>query len=107
LIGPVIRVLGLDLPVTDNSCLSQRAETLVVPRLRPGTVAEPVHLMVGSTGLKLCGADEWLIKKEGTRICRSWRKLHIGMNGETSEIVAVEQTTNDVDDASQGSSSLS
>jgi hypothetical protein len=51
-----------------------------VPRPRSGSGAdrEPVHLLVDSTGLKLCGAGEWLIEKHGTKIRRSWRKLHIG-----------------------------
>jgi hypothetical protein len=56
---------------------------------------------VDSTGLKLLGAGEWLIEKHGTKTRRSWRKLHIGMDAETGEIVAAELTTNDVDDASQ------
>jgi hypothetical protein len=32
---------------------------------------------------------------------RSWRKLHIGVDASTGEIVATALTTNDVDDASQ------
>jgi hypothetical protein len=87
--------------VPDHTTLSRRAKTLVLPRPRSGTGAEPVHLLVDSTGLKFCGAGEWLIEKHGTRTRRSWRKLHIGMDAETGEIVAAELTTNDVDDASQ------
>jgi hypothetical protein len=62
---------------------------------------EALHLLVDSTGLKLCGAGEWLVEKHGTRTRRSWRKLHIGMDANTGEIVAAALTTNDVDDASQ------
>jgi hypothetical protein len=51
--------------------------------------------------LKLCGAGEWLVEKHGTKTRRSWRKLHIGMDAGTGEIVAAALTTNDVDDASQ------
>jgi Transposase DDE domain/Tn3 transposase DDE domain len=61
----------------------------------------PWHLLVDSTGLKLCGAGEWLVEKHGTKTRRSWRKLHIGTDGNTGEIVATALTTNDVDDASQ------
>src|ERR687894_3178654 len=53
LIGSVLRLLGLDLAVPDHATLSRRAETLEVQRLRSST--EPVHLLVDSTGLKLCG----------------------------------------------------
>ena len=60
-----------------------------------------MHLLVDSTGLKRCGAGEWLVEKHGTKTRRSWRKLHIGMDANTGEIVAVAVTTNDVDDASQ------
>jgi hypothetical protein len=101
LIGSIIGLLGLDLPVPDHSTLSRRAETLMVPRPRSGAGAEPVHLLVDSTGLKLRGAGEWLIEKHGTKARRSWRKLHIGMDAGTGEIVAAELTTNDVDDASR------
>src|SRR3954466_4113034 len=84
LIGSVIRLLGLDLPVPDHTTLSRRAATLDVPRpQRPSTVAggdaEPVHLLVDSTGLKLCGPGEWLLEKHGARTRRSWRKLVWGV----------------------------
>ena len=60
-----------------------------------------MHLLVDSTGLKLCGAGEWLVEKHGTRTRRSWRKLHLGMDANTGQIVAAELTTNDVDDGAQ------
>src|SRR5215208_4031298 len=93
LIGSVIRLLGLDLPVPDHTTLSRRAATLEVPRPRSGssseagTGAEPGHLLVDSTGLKLCGSSEWLIEKHGTKTRRSWRKLHLGMDADTGQIV--------------------
>jgi hypothetical protein len=74
---------------------------LEVPRPRSGSDAEPAHLLVDSTGLKLCGPGEWLIEKHGTRVRRSWRKLHIGVDADTGRIAASELTTNDVDDGSQ------
>ena len=103
LIGSIMELLGLTLPVPDHSTLSRRAETLVVPRPCSGSPAkhEPMHLLVDSTGLKLCGAGEWLVEKHGAKRRRSWRTLHIGMDANTGEIVAAILTTNDVDDASQ------
>jgi hypothetical protein len=50
---------------------------------------------VDSTALKLCGAGEWTIEKHGTKARRSRRKLHIGMDADTGEIVAAALTTND------------
>src|SRR5271167_4789232 len=99
LIGSVIRLLGLDLAIPDHSTLSRRAETLAVAG--PPSSAEPVHLLVDSTGLKLSGAGEWLAEKHGTSRRRSWRKLHIGVDADTGRIVAAALTANDVDDGSQ------
>lgn len=101
LIGSVIRLLGLDLAVPDHSTLSRRAVTLEVPRPRASAGAEPMHLLVDSTGLKLCGAGEWLHEKHGTKVRRSWRKLHLGMDARTGQIVASLLTTKDGDDGSQ------
>ena len=60
LIGSVIGLLGLDLAVPDHTTLCRRAETLEVPRPRPRSDGEPLHLLVDSTGLQLCGrANGW------------------------------------------------
>jgi Transposase DDE domain len=100
LIGSIITLLGLALTVPDHSTMCRRSKTLVLPPLRRSETG-PLHLLVDSTGLKLGGAGEWLIEKHGTSRRRSWRKLHIGIDASSGEIVAIELTTKDVDDAEQ------
>src|SRR3954449_4961150 len=101
LIGSVIHLLGLDLASPDHTTLSRRAATLEVPRPRSGSSpdaereAAPVHLLVDSTGLKLCGAGEWLVEKHGSRTRRSWRQLHLGVDADTGQIVAAALTGRD------------
>ncbi|MGI3777386.1 MAG: IS5 family transposase [Janthinobacterium lividum] len=99
LIGSILAVLGLDLAVPDHSTLSRRAETLEVALPRHGF--GPVHLLVDSTGLKLCGSGEWLLERHGTKTRRSWRELHVGMDADTGRIVAATLTTSSVADVSQ------
>lgn len=89
----------MDLAVPDHSALSRRAETLEVVRSRSG--AAPVHLLVDSTGLKLCGSGEWLLEKYGTKTRPAWRKLHISVDADTGRILAATLTTSDVEDTSQ------
>ncbi len=106
LLGSVVSLLGLSLRVPDHTTLSRRAATLDVPRPRtgntgPGADSGPMHLLVDSTGLKLCGKGEWLLEKHGTATRRSWRTLHLGMDPGTGHIVASTLTSKDVDDASQ------
>jgi len=101
LIGSVIGLLGLALAVPDHTTLCRRAETLAVPRPRPRRDGAPLHLLVDGTGLKLCGAGEWLVEKHGAKTRRSWRKLHIGLDADTGQIIAAALTTKDVDDGAE------
>ncbi len=101
LIGSIIGLLGLELRVPDHSTLSRRVKTLEVPRPQPRRDGEPLHLLMDSTGLRLCGAGEWLLEKHGTKTRRSWRKLHIGVDAETSQIVAASLTAKEVDDGAE------
>ena len=106
LIGSVIGLLGLTLRVPDHTTLGRRSAPLAVPRPgRPSAgadgEAEPLHLLVDSTGLKLCGPGEWLVEKHGTRTRRSWRKLHLGIDAETGRIVAASLTAKEVDDGAE------
>src|ERR1700691_1278661 len=103
LIGSIIDLLGLSLAVPDHSTLSRRAATLEV-LLRQSSArvdGRPMHLLVDSTGLKLCGAGEWLVEKHGTKTRRSWRKLHLGVDADTGQIVTAALTSKEVDDAVQ------
>ena len=63
--------------------------------------AEPLHLLVDSTGLKIYGEGEWLDQKHGVRSRRRWCKLHLGVDAVTHEIVASELTPDDVGDVSE------
>jgi hypothetical protein len=99
LITSILELLGLDLAVPDHSTMSRRAETLKLPRPRGGR--GPVHLLVDSTGLRLCGPGEWPMEKHGTQRRRSWRKLHLATDADTGRIVATELTGHNVDDGSQ------
>jgi len=100
LIGSILHLLGLDLRVPDHTTIARRARTVPLPA-QPRSSNGPVHLLVDSTGLKLCGPGEWLIEKHGTKKRRSWKKLHIGVDAASGRIVAATLTDCAVDDAAQ------
>ena len=95
-VGSVLRLLGLDLTVPDDTTLSRRSAGMAGrrPRVLPRGL---LHLVVDSTGLKLFGRGEWQAEKHG-RAPRSWRKLHIALDAVTGEIVAHTLTDKDIDD---------
>ena len=101
LIGSVVGLLGLTLRVPDHSTLSRRAKTLEVPRPRPRRDGEPMHLLVDSAGLRLCGAGEWLLEKHGTKTRGSWRKLHLGLDAGSGQIVVASLTAKEADDGAE------
>ena len=84
LLGSVVGLLGLDLRVPDHTTLCRRAGPGDGPRpgnARGAAGSEPLHLLVDSTGLKLCSKGEWLLEKHGTATRRSWRMLHLSSHG--------------------------
>src|ERR687884_294385 len=99
LIGSVLQLFGLDLPVPDFSTMSRRAETLEV--LRPKAGSAPVHLLVDSTGLKLCGPGEWLEEKHGTKRRRAWKGRPSPPPADPRPVLPGGLTDRDADDGSQ------
>jgi hypothetical protein len=91
LLRSIAEVLGISIAIPDHTTLSRRAGGLTV---LPKHIdrAEPLHLLVDSTGIEIYGEGEWLDQKHGIRSHRRWRKLHLGMNADTYEIVAVKLT---------------
>lgn len=65
---------------------------------------EGKNLVVGidSTGLKVYGEGEWKVRKHGWSKHRTWSKLHICMDLDSQEILSVELTGNEEDDAKVG-----
>tara|TARA_B110000977_G_C10827597_1_gene396767 strand:- start:59 stop:643 length:585 start_codon:yes stop_codon:yes gene_type:complete len=54
---------------------------------------------VDSTGLKISGEGDWLEEKHKTKAKRkSWRKLHLGLDLVSGEIVCSDLTTDDIGD---------
>jgi transposase len=92
--------LGINIAIPDHTTLSRRGGGLTILPKRIDR-AEPLHLLVDSTGLKIYGEGEWLDQKHGIRSRRRWRKLHLGVDADTHEIVAVELTPDDVGDHSE------
>ncbi|WP_244283690.1 IS5 family transposase [Pseudovibrio sp. Tun.PSC04-5.I4] len=95
----VFHLMELVLPVPDFSTLSRRADGLKLSKPKPRTNSEPVALVIDSTGVKIFGAGEWQETKHGTRIKRrTWRKIHLGLDLNTGEIVCSELTEDTVAD---------
>lgn len=85
------------LPVPNYTTVCRRAQTLQVqlPVIRS---AEPLHLVVDSTGVKVYGEGEWKVRQHGYSKRRTWRKVHLALDANTGQLLAALMTHQDVAD---------
>lgn len=94
----VFQLMNIPLPVPDHSTISRRLAALSVAMpVQPAMGAR--HIVVDSTGIKVYGEGEWKARQHGVSKRRTWRKLHLGVDEATGEIMVAEVTTNDFHDS--------
>jgi hypothetical protein len=96
----IAKLLGVGIAAPSFSTLSRRGNGLTL-RVQPQANGPAgIQLFVDSTGLKIHDAGEWLEDKHKTkRKRRSWRKLHLGLDLVSGEIVCSDLTTDGVGDS--------
>ena len=98
LMQSICTMMKLDLAVPDYSTLCRRRKELniALPRRQQG---EALHLVVDSIGVKIYGEGEWKVRQHGWSKHRTWRKLHIGVDESTGEIVVAALSPNSFADS--------
>jgi len=89
-------LLGINLEVVSYTQLSRRQSKVKLPDLP--VKEEHIHMVMDSTGLKIYGEGEWLVRQHGYSKRRTWRKFHIGVDVKSQEVVCAELTANDCGD---------
>ena len=84
-IDSLFSLMNLRLKYPDYSCLSKRLSLLKIstPRYKQSETMDTdvAAIAIDSTGLKRFGRDEWHQEKHKVSGKRSWRKLHIAVDG--------------------------
>jgi IS5 family transposase len=95
-LASLIGLMDRDLKTPDHTTLSRRNRDVEVPPFSQSS--GPLHLVIDSTGLKILGDGEWQSHKHKTsNKRRSWRKLHLGVDGD-GYIIASALTDRIADD---------
>ena len=97
-LSSVMELMRLPLPIPDYSTVSRRQGALHV-HMSALPQSDPRHVVIDATGLRVYGAGEWHVWKHRVSRRRTWRKLHLGIDETTKEIVAVELTGSRVHDS--------
>lgn len=101
----IFQMMSLSLPVPSYSQICRRSKKLgkVLKRLhRKGSV----DVIFDSTGLKVYGEGEWKVRAHGAGKRRTWKKLHIGIDPTTQEILVCNLTERDGGDAATATAML-
>mgnify|MGYP000367620372 CR=1 FL=1 len=99
LMRSIATLLRVEIAVPDFSALSRQGNGLTL-RPKPKSKSDkPVQLVMDSTGLKIFGEGGWREEKhKATAKRKTWRKLHLGLDLVSSEIVCSDLTTDDIGD---------
>jgi hypothetical protein len=87
----------LNLQVPNYSTIGRRGEKLKLELNLPRKNIE--YVVIDSTGLKVYGEGEWKVRKHGYSKRRTWKKLHLAVDSESFDIVAMELTDNSTGDS--------
>jgi len=103
-VNSIFKMAGLKIKCPDYSTLSRRcaALKLKIPKYKKGEVDANIGkeriITMDSTGLKQYGRDEWHQEKHKVNPRRSWKKLHLIIDG-NNIIQGVELTEKSVHDS--------
>lgn len=97
LLSSVVELLRVIVTVPCYTTLCRRRRKLEVT-LPKRARSVPLHLVVDSTGVKIYGEGEWKVRQHGWTRRRTWRKLHVGVDEATGEILAAVVSTNNYGD---------
>lgn len=97
LLASIFELMKVKLPVPDHTTLSRRLAKLEL-RMPVKPKQKARHVVCDSTGVKVYGEGEWKVRQPGYSKRRTWRKLHLCVDEESREIMAVGATTNSISD---------
>lgn len=89
----IVTLLCLDISVVSYTQICRRSKKLG-EALQKLSNRRPHDIVFDSTGLKVYGEGEWKVRQHGVSKKRTWRKLHIGLDPKSREIMIAELTCN-------------
>lgn len=87
-----------ELPAPDRSTINDRANEMSIRLPKLSNPKAGYTASLDSTGLKIHGQGEWNRKKHKQKDRANWVKMHLIIDNESMQILAVESTADDVQD---------
>ena len=102
-LASLVTLLDLAISIPCYTQICRRARELG-KELKKLSCKLPTDIVFDSTGLKVYGEGEWKVRQHGIGKRREWRKLHIGIDVNSQQIIVMELTYNSKGDAETASS---
>lgn len=99
LLNSMFHLAEILLTAPDYSTVSKRGETLSPDLARRSQSKKAKHVVIDSSGVKIFGEGEWKVRQHGKSKRRTWRKVHLGIDEKTGEIVVAKATLNSIHDS--------
>ena len=102
----LFKLMGIDSSVPDYTTVSKRMSEIKVRYQRKinehkNETDEGIVMLIDSSGFKVFGEGEWMVRKHGATYRRTWRETHIALDYETRDIVGFVNTTAHIHDNTQ------
>jgi hypothetical protein len=94
LVESLFKMIGIKIKVPSYTQLCRRQKTFDLKLSH--SVKGKIHVVIDGSGLKIFGEGEWKVRQHGYTKRRMWRKLHIGIDVVTQQIVMMELTDNNI-----------
>ena len=94
----LIEIMNLNLSIPSYTQICRRAQKLQLPKMFVSRRKRITDIIFDASGLKVYGEGEWKVRTHGKSKRRSWRKIHIGIDPKTHDIVLAELTENSSND---------
>ena len=96
-VGFLFGLMGITSGIPDYTTISKRMGGIKVHYRRriDGAVGKGagVVMLIDSSGFKVFGEGEWMLRKHGATYRRTWRETHIALDYETRDIIGFINTS--------------
>jgi transposase len=105
-VNGIFEMQNIDLEAPDYTCISRRSRTIKISLKNQKKIeqimrsGQRVCIAIDASGLKVYGEGEWKVRQHKAGKRRTWTKLHVAIDADTQDIVAIKVTNRDTHDGS-------
>lgn len=93
----LLTLMLIELPIPHFTRICKRSKKLELPKLPGGK--RITDIVFDGSGIKIYGEGEWKVEQHGREKKKKWKKIQIGIDPKTQEIILTDVTKKDKNDS--------